>query len=185
MAKNVAGFAGKGIALTLALAGTLFITSCKKDAFIKPVGSMSSTPNAESASIKSKPAKTSYELAQPVSLNGAHDITISGDMITGGALSCIDLNNCYNIHITRCKLINSEKFAVNLSQCSNIVIDSCYVENVKTGVYAFNSRGIQVKNNKMKDVAGEQPGVMTAFENLSADIKDAASNSAVDNELMQ
>jgi parallel beta-helix repeat protein len=72
-----------------------------------------------------------------------------------------------------------------LSQCSNIVIDSCYVENVKTGVYAFNSRGIQVKNNKMKDVAGEQPGVMAAFENLSADIKDAASNSAVDNELMQ
>lgn len=185
MAKNVKGFAGKGIALTLALAGTIFIASCKKDASIKPGSGISSTPNMGSTAVTGKPDETSYKLTQPISLNGAHDITISGDMITGGALSCIDLSNCYNIHITRCKLINSEKFAVNLSQCSNIVIDSCYVENVKTGVYAFNSRGIQVKNNKMKDVAGEQPGVMTAFENLSADIKDAASNSAVDNELMQ
>jgi len=184
MAKNVKGFAGKGIALTLALAGTIFIASCKKDASIKPGSGISSTPDMGSTAVTGKPDETSYKLTQPISLNGAHDITISGDIITGGAFSCIDLSNCYNIHITRCKLVNSGKFAVNMSQCSNIIVDSCYVESVTTGVYAFNSRGIQVKNNTMKNITGAQPGVMAAFENLSTDIKDAVSNSADNNNLL-
>ncbi|MFB9841007.1 right-handed parallel beta-helix repeat-containing protein [Mucilaginibacter ginsenosidivorans] len=179
MAKNVAGFAGKGIALTLALTSVFFISSCKKDSPIQPESSQVTMAN-----VTSKTAETNYKTTQPISLNGAHDITISGDVINGGTLSCIDLINCYNIHITRCKLVNSSKFAVNLSQCSNIVVDSCYIDNVATCVYAFNSRGVQVKNNKMTNLPGPQP-VMTAFENLSNNIRDAASNSAIDNELMQ
>jgi len=185
MAKNAVRLAGNGIALTLALASALFISSCKKDTPIKPENSpVTATSLIRSIDTANKPSED-YKISQPISLNGAHDITISGESISGGSLSCIDLVNCYNIHITRCKLTNSDKFAVNLSHCTNIIVDSCYVDNVATGIYAFNSRGIQVKNNKMKNLSGSQQGVMVAFENLSTDIKDASSNSAIDNEQLQ
>ncbi|MFI5161750.1 MAG: right-handed parallel beta-helix repeat-containing protein, partial [Sphingobacteriales bacterium] len=114
-----------------------------------------------------------------------HDITISGDSISGGAMSCISLVNCYNIHITNCKLVNSSAMGVNLSQCSNIIVDDCYVANVSTGVHASNSRSISVLNNKMKNISGLQPGGTTAeFENVANDAKDASSNSAINNQII-
>src|SRR5262249_10301619 len=49
----------------------------------------------------SKPVKDRRHTPAPViGMNGMHDITISGKIITGGSAPCISLENCYNMHIT-------------------------------------------------------------------------------------
>jgi hypothetical protein len=173
-----------GVVLTLALVSVIGISSCKKDAQVKPENGPVSIANSKVVAIS--PSKSNYKASQPISLNGVHDITISGDSIRGGALSCISLVNCYNIHITHCKLVNSSTFGVSLSGCTNVVVEDSYVANVLTGVHSFNSRSISVMNNKMSNLSGPQSGgTMVEFENLGNDARDAGSNSAVNNLLVQ
>jgi hypothetical protein len=172
------------VVLTLALVSVISASSCKKDAQVNPENGPVSVAGSKIASIS--PSKSTYKVSQPISLNGVHDITISGDSISGGALSCISLVNCYNIHITHCKLVNSSSFGVNLSDCSNVVVDDSNIANVLTGVHSFNSRSISVMNNKMSNLLGPQSGgTMVEFEDLGNDAKDASSNSAVNNEQVQ
>jgi parallel beta helix pectate lyase-like protein len=104
-----------------------------------------------------------YRTAQPISLNGAHDMTICACSITGGTVTCIDLVDCYNIHITQCELLNSERSAINLNGCANILIDNCCVVNVSSGIHSLNSSNIQVRNNKMRQLGPK--GVLVSFEN--------------------
>jgi hypothetical protein len=178
--KNILKTVGNGVTLTAALAAVLLASSCKKESQIAPLGSA----NAAGANKSIAVAKSNYKVSQPITLNGVHDITISGDSISGGANSCISLVNCYNIHITNCKLVNSSAMGVNLSACSNIIVDDCVVANVATGVYSYNGKNISVMNNKMKNLSDPQAGgTMVAFESLGEDAKDAASNSAMNNEL--
>ena len=172
------------VVLTLALVSVISVSSCKKDAQVNPENGPVSIAGSKVASISS--SKSIYKVSQPISLNGVHDITISGDSISGGALSCISLVNCYNIHITHCKLVNSSSFGVSLSGCTNVVIDDSYIANVLTGVHSFNGRSISVMNNKMSNLLGPQAGgTMVEFENLGNDTKDASSNTAVNNQLAQ
>jgi len=162
------------VALTLVLASVISISSCKKDVQV--------TPEKVPASV----TNSNYKVSQPISLNGVHDMTISGDSISGGALSCISLVNCYNIHITHCKLVNSSVNGVNLTDCNNIIVDDCSVANVSTGVYSFNSRSISVMNNLMKNISGTSTGgTMVAFENLGNNTEDASTNSAINNQEAQ
>jgi len=149
-------WAGKGIAITV-LASVIGLTSCKKETSISPENRV---VNAAGTSTKSD-----YKPNQPILLNGAHDITISGESISGGPSSCITLTNCYNIHIINCKLANSREFAVKLSQCANIVVDKCDLDNVSIGVYSTNGQNIQVTDNTMKNIKGTLPGeTMVGFE---------------------
>jgi Right handed beta helix region len=182
--KNVAKRVRNGVTLALALVSVLLVSSCKKDAQITPENSPVSVAG-KLQGIKNIPA-SNYKVSQPISLNGAHDITISGDSISGGALSCISLVNCYNIHITHCKFVNSSLFGVDLSNCTNIIVDDSYVANVVTGVHASESKSIQVTNNNMKNITGSpQGGIEAEFENISSSAADASSNSATNNQLIQ
>jgi hypothetical protein len=177
--KNVVKRGGKVIALTVALISVFALPSCKKDAAINPENSPIAVANQSKIAVSSN-----YKVSRPISLNGAHDITISGDSISGGSLSCISLANCHNIHITKCKLVNSSAMGVNLSACSNIIIDDCNVANVSTGVYSYNGNSISVMNNKMAGI--QSTGATVTFENVSNDVaNDAPSNSAVNNVLTQ
>jgi len=177
--KNILKNRGNGIALTAALAVVLLVSSCKKDAQIAPAP-------AASANKSITIAKSNYKLSQPITLTGAHDMTISGDSISGGANSCISLINCSNIHITNCKLVNSSAMGVNLSGCTNIVVDDSYVANVAAGVYSYNSKSISVMNNKMKNISGSQAGAnMVVFESFGTEASEAASNSAMNNQQIQ
>src|SRR5258708_37251335 len=97
----------------------------------------------------SSPAKT-YKEISPISLNGASNLTISGDYINCGNVSgtiAINLSNCTNIHITKCTLVNVNSFAINLYNCTNITVDSCYFSYVGMGVYAKSSTAVNVNNN--------------------------------------
>jgi len=182
--KNVLKRVQNGVTLTIALVSVLIVSSCKKDAQITPENS----PVSVAAKLQGIPniSASNYKVSQPISLNGAHDLTISGDSISGGALSCISLVNCYNIHITHCKFVNSSLYGVDLSGCTNIIVDGCYVANVLTGVHASESKSIQVNNNSMKNIIGSQQGGLQAeFENISNGAADASSNSATNNQLIQ
>jgi len=180
--KNVLKTIGNGVTLTATLAAVLLISSCKKEGQITPDNSANAAGANKSIAI----GKSNYKVSQPITLTGAHDMTISGDSISGGANSCISLINCYNIHITNCKLVNSSAMGVNLSGCTNIIVDDSYVANVAIGVYSYNGKSISVMNNKMKNISDPQTGgAMVAFENLGNDAKDAASNSVMNNQLAQ
>jgi hypothetical protein len=183
--KSVAKRVRNGVTLTLALVSVLIVSSCKKDAQIVPENSPVSVAGKLQGITNISPV-SAYKVSQPISLNGAHDITISGDSISGGALSCISLVNCYNIHIMHCKFVNSSLYGVDLSNCTNIIVDGCYVANVLTGVHASESKSIQVNNNSMKNITGSpQGGLQAEFENTSNSAADASSNSATNNQLVQ
>jgi parallel beta-helix repeat protein len=186
--KNVVKRGGNAIALTIALAVVLSGSSCKKDAQINPGYNSTGIENlnqAGSGAIRN--TVSNLKVSAPVSLVGAHDMTISGDSINGGTHACISLVSCYNIHITNCKLVNSSQNGVNLSACSHITIDDCSMSNVAAGVYAFGGRDITVINNKMKDIISDPRtgSALVVFENLGNDASEAASNSAVNNTLVQ
>ena len=116
------------------------------------------------------PTSGSYVASGVMSLNGAHDITISGKSIAGGNVPAITLTNCYNIHITQNRLINSTDVGVHLYNCSNITIDYNYFTNVSTGVYAEQSPGggIIVNYNQFLNMKGPFPrGQFVQFNTVS------------------
>lgn len=157
-----------GVTVCLALALTLIFSSCQKDSANNPETSpatqLSSTPTASFAAV----LKQVYKVSKPLTYNGARNITISGDSINGGTVPCITLVNCTNIHITHCKLINSKTLGISISGCTSIKVDSSFIGNVSTGVYAVNSKSIQVQNNQMKNMQGPFPrGAFVQFDNVS------------------
>ncbi|HTE00537.1 MAG TPA: right-handed parallel beta-helix repeat-containing protein [Mucilaginibacter sp.] len=149
------------------LAALSFISSCQKDAATTPV---SEDANLKDLNTTSSAAATAskYKFSNPISLNGAHDITISGDSINGGSQVCINLVGCNNIHITNCRLGNSKTLGIQLSNCTNILIDYNYITNVSTGVYAVGSKTVRVNYNEMKNMQGPYPrGAFVQFDNVS------------------
>ena len=115
-----------------------------------------------------KPLKKNYRATAAISLLNVHDTTISYDSISGGAVACINLTNCRNIHITQCKLMNSALHGIFMNGCVNITIDSNYFYKVATGIFAYNSQGIQVKSNQFKDMQGPYPlGQFVQFNHVS------------------
>jgi hypothetical protein len=104
----------------------------------------------------------------PIALNNASNMTISGDLITGGSSICINLQNCSNIHITKCKLQNSTLQGIRLYQCTNITIDSCFITNVEAGVDAMHSTTVKVNNNQFLNMNGPFPsGNFIQFDNVN------------------
>jgi hypothetical protein len=162
---NLVNKAGRNLFMSAcALASVLFITSCQKDAATNPDSNPSSALNASKVNNLSLASTTTgtflsvpLKVTAPLNLINAHDITISGDSINGGKIACISLYNCYNIHITKCKLVNGSGLngvGINMNACTNVVVDSCYIGNVASGVYAYQSQNIKVKNNQMRNMVG-------------------------------
>ena len=102
---------------------------------------------------------TFYTQSSVINLDGAHDITISGKVITGGSVAAITLTNCYNVHITQNSLGNSTEAGIYLYHCHNITIDYNYITNVSTGVYVDHADGggTVVNNNQMLNMQGPFP----------------------------
>jgi parallel beta-helix repeat protein len=109
-----------------------------------------------------------YKTTAPIILNNASNMTISGDLITGGSSVCINLQNCNNIHITKCKLQNSTLQGIRLYNCTNITVDSCFITNVQAGVAAIQSTAIKVNNNQFLNMNGPFPsGNFIQFDNVN------------------
>jgi hypothetical protein len=114
------------------------------------------------------PVGINYKVSPTITLNGAHDMVISGLAIQNPQGICIHLQNCYNIIIRNCKLGPSKQTGVEVYKCRNITIDSCYMFNISTGLYAEQSSSIQFKYNSVKNVQGPYPkGAMVQYDNVS------------------
>jgi len=151
-----------------------FLPSCKKDTKLQPQN-YSTTNSPTLASLtpdipSSTGGSVSYTASGFISLTNAHDITISGKEITGGAVPCIFLSNCYNIHITGNKLYNSSDVGVHLYKCYNITVNDNYFTKVSSGVYAEQTTagGIVVNSNQFLNMSGPFPrGQFIQFNNVS------------------
>jgi len=140
------------------MAGVCTLYSCSKtDIAPKTDNNALSASNIHFAS--NARSLVSYTSSAPINLNGAHDITISGQSINGGSVPAITLSNCYNVHITQNSLGNSTDVGINLYHCYNITIDYNYITNVSTGVYADHPTGggIVVNNNQFLNMKGPFP----------------------------
>ena len=148
--------------LPMALAAVMCFASCQKEAVteVAPAPPVS-TAALEATTMNSLATTTTstrtYKTTAPIYLSNAHDLTINGDLITGGSVACINLVKCKNIHITNCKLINSTDVGVKLFGCTNITIDYSLITNVSTGVYAISCTQVQVRNNQMRNMMGPMP----------------------------
>jgi hypothetical protein len=167
--------------IALSLFVPLFISSCQKESNTSPDSAL--TSKAASLSVTNAATVTSksvYKLTGPISLVGVNNITIRGDSINGGTVPCISLVNCTNIRITHCKLLNSKTLGVNISNCTSVKVDSSYISNVSTGVYAVDSKSIQVQYNQMKNMQGPYPkGAFVQFDNVSG------GNNRVNNNMLE
>lgn len=149
------------IFLMLLIPLTPFVASCKKATELLPV-TLKTDSVGQSATV--------FVVSAGISLNGAHDITISGRSISGGTAPAISLTNCYNIHITKNKLMNSSDVGIHLYNCRNITIDYNYFTNVSTGIYAEQTKdgGIVADNNQFLNMKGPFPrGQFIQFNNIS------------------
>lgn len=158
-----------GVIAVLALVLTsFFTTSCQKESATAPDVNLQSKTITNASTASFAAVKSLYVVTKPITLTGAKNITIRGDSINGGTVPCITLNNCTNIRITHCKLINSKTLGIYITGCTYIHIDSSFVGNVSTGVYAVNSKSIQVQYNQMKNMQGPFPrGAFVQFDNVS------------------
>lgn len=98
-----------------------------------------------------------YTAHAPISLNGASNLTISGDSINcgGTSVSGIQLINCTNIHITKCKVINSTALNGNIyvSGGSGNVIDTNFVSVGWRGINVVGSgSNTRVNNNYISEI---------------------------------
>lgn len=149
----------------LALFATILaMTACSKSQ-VEPKTALSaksillSSTQEALATATNSTNSTSYTASGVISLNGAHDITISGKSIQGGTRPAISLTNCYNVHITQNALTNSSDVGIYLYNCKNITVDYNYIANVSTGVYVDHPSGggTVVANNQMLNMKGPFP----------------------------
>lgn len=111
-----------------------------------------------------------YTASKPLTYTNAHDITISGKSIAGGATPCINLINCYNIIIKHNKLCNSTDVGIHIYKSYNITVKSNYFTEVSTGVYAEQTTagGIVIDDNTFLNMVGPFPrGQFVQFNNVS------------------
>lgn len=153
--------------LTFLVLFASFFISCTKEAVLNKVKG----PTVDSSQLSTVDVATfRYASSQVINLDGAHDITISGQSIAGVNVPAITLTNCYNIHITKNRLRNSTDVGIYLYKCKNITIDYNYFTNVSSGVYAEQTTegGIAVNRNQFLNMAGPFPrGQFVQFNNVS------------------
>lgn len=149
----------------LALFATILAISACSKSQIEPKNelsvksiSLAATQGAMAIATNSANA-SSYVTSDVISLDGAHDITISGKAIQGGNRPAISLVNCYNVRITQNALTNSSEAGIYLFNCKNITVDYNYIANVSTGVYVDHPSdgGTVITNNQILNMKGPFP----------------------------
>ncbi len=98
-----------------------------------------------------------------IRLSQCSDITISCC-----ELRSIELAQCERIVIRNCWIHDSKRCAVQDYQSRGLLVQGCRMGNVSTGVYAIESRGVQVIGNFARNVVGPYPrGQMVQFDNVT------------------
>jgi hypothetical protein len=117
------------------------------------------TTNAVSADLKK---------SEPLLIEGKSDLTISGLEIANPKGNGITIRNSKRIRIENCKIGPCKGEAVNVYACEGVTVTGNRFEAVSTGVYALDSRQIEVTRNRCLNVHGPFPrGQLAQFDKVT------------------
>ncbi len=106
--------------------------------------------------------------SEPLVIEGKADLTISGLEIVNPEGHGITIRNSKRIRITDCKIGPCKGEAVNIYSCDGIAVTRNRFEAVSTGVYALDSRHIEVTHNRCLNVHGPFPrGQLAQFDKVT------------------
>lgn len=106
-------------------------------------------------------------IAKPVSILLWH---CSSVVIAGCDIHSIELAECENITIRNCWIHDSDHPGVEVSKSKNVTVQGCRMESVISGVYAVESKQIQVIGNFVRNVKGPLPrGQLVQFDKVSGE----------------
>ena len=104
----------------------------------------------------------------PLVIDGKADLTISGLEIANPEGNGITIRNSKRIRIENCKIGPCKGEAVNVYACEGITVTGNRFEAVSTGVYALDSRRIEVTRNRCLNVQGPFPrGQLAQFDKVT------------------
>jgi len=108
--------------------------------------------------------------SEPLVIDGKADLTISGLEIANPKGNGITIRNSKRIRIENCKIGPCKGEAVNVYACEGITVSKNRFESVSTGVYALNSRHIEVARNRCLNVQGPFPrGQLAQFDKVTGE----------------
>jgi hypothetical protein len=114
------------------------------------------------------PAGAPLRKSEPLVIDGKADLTISGLEIANPKGNGITIRNSKRIRIENCKIGPCQGEAVNIYACEGIAVTGNRFEAVRTGVYALDSRRIEVIRNRCLDVHGPFPrGQLAQFDKVT------------------
>jgi nitrous oxidase accessory protein NosD len=113
-------------------------------------------------------ADADFKKAEPLVIDGKADLTISGLDIANPKGNGITIRNSKRIRIENCKIGQCNGEAVNIYACDGVTVSGNRFEAVSTGVYALESRRIEVIRNRCLDVRGPFPrGQLAQFDKVT------------------
>ena len=106
--------------------------------------------------------------SEPLVIDGKSDLTISGLEIANPQGNGITIRNSKRIRVEGCKIGPCKGEAVNIYACEGITVTGNRFEAVSTGVYALDSRHIEVTHNRCLNVHGPFPrGQLAQFDKVT------------------
>jgi parallel beta-helix repeat protein len=121
---------------------------CTLFLLVVTVSNSALTTSSPSAELKS---------SEPLVIDGRADLTISGLEIANPKGHGITIRNSTRIRIQDCKIGPCKEEAVNIYASEGITVTGNRFESASTGVYALDSRQIEVTGNRCLNVQGPFP----------------------------
>ncbi len=113
-------------------------------------------------------ADADFKKSEPLVIDGKADLTISGLEIANPKGNGITIRNSKRIRIENCKIGPCKGEAVNVYACEGVTVSGNRFEAVSTGVYALDSRRIEVTRNRCLNVHGPFPrGQLAQFNKVT------------------
>src|SRR5262249_30725544 len=114
------------------------------------------------------PADVDFKKSEPLVIDGKADLTISGLEIANPNGNGITIRNSKRICIENCKIGPCKGEAVNVYASEGITVTGNRFEAVSPGVYALDSRRIEVTRNRCLNVHGPFPrGQLAQFDKVT------------------
>ena len=89
-------------------------------------------------------------------------------MISACDLRSIELSGCKRVSIYNCFIHDSARCGIQTYQTQQLLVQGCRLERVSSGVYAIESREIQVVGNFARNMQGPFPrGQVTQLDNVT------------------
>jgi hypothetical protein len=106
--------------------------------------------------------------SEPLVIDGKTDLTINGLEISNPQGNGITIRNSKRIRIEGCKIGPCKGEAVNIYACDGITVTGNRFEAISTGVYALDSRHIEVTHNRCLNLHGPFPrGQLAQFDKVT------------------